>query len=94
MMRLNGGDDDLVKHVADSIREMYTPFSGGMLKAVMEKLEREAARRTIRLFTMDPVSRLSHWWAGSSGRVAAVIATTSWPHSEVYDLTSDLMELE
>jgi precorrin-6B methylase 2 len=33
---------------------MYTPFSGGMLKTVMEKLEREAARRTIRLFTYGP----------------------------------------
>jgi hypothetical protein len=60
---------------AGSVFFMYTPFEGGILQAVLQKLREEARTRKIRLFTYGPctleVSRQA--WLTPEGRSGARI---------------------
>lgn len=50
---------------------LYTPFSGALLRAVLEALRREAANRTIRICTFGPCTAViaAENWLDTVGRV-------------------------
>jgi len=50
---------------------LYTPFTGGILRTVLDRLRREAARRAIRVCTFGPcaVTVAEEGWLEAEGAV-------------------------
>ncbi len=58
---------------AGTVFHLYTPFSGGMLRAVLGRLRREGEKRTIRVCTLGPCATTvaNEGWLRADGAVDA-----------------------